>query len=444
MPEPAENSEAGPQAAGGRIWYIYPPAGGPGLGRYWRAYELARAWIGRGLSPLVIAPGYFHMRQDSTVLAGFRSVAGVRHLFLPMKPYSSHTVSRVLGMARMPFDLLLNADLREEGRRTPPTTIIYSSPYPFGVPAAWWLARRFGARFIVEIRDLWPLSVTEVVGTPGWHPFVILLGLLERFAYAKADHVVSLLRYAEPHMAALGLRPGRFSYIPNGVQGRTDEGEEPSPLGARIDALKKQRRFVVIHGGNMSESTPLDGLIKAISLLQAGEGSRIHLVIVGRGDLEGKMRALAAEIAPTAVEFHPQVDRQTALDAYRRADVGFSSFHDLPLYRFGVSPNKVFDYMAEALPVLIANVKDGKHFEGAPGVITCDLTDVPGIARAILELARTPESERRAKGLQNRAWVLDNHGYDALADRYTRLFEPTGGSGRQTDRGRRRIDRQVT
>ncbi len=37
----------------------------------------------------------------------------------------------------------------------------------------------------MEVRDLWPQTLIDM-GVPKWNPFVIILGLLERFLYKRA------------------------------------------------------------------------------------------------------------------------------------------------------------------------------------------------------------------------------------------------------------------
>src|SRR5690606_28442346 len=98
-----------------------------------------------------------------------------------------------------------------------PDAIIGSSPHPYMFLATHRLARRYNAASIFEVRDLWPLSLVEFAGVSPRHPLVVATGWLEKFAYRKADSVVSLQSGSQPYMCGRGLAAERWHYIPNGV-----------------------------------------------------------------------------------------------------------------------------------------------------------------------------------------------------------------------------------
>ncbi|MBX9801213.1 MAG: glycosyltransferase family 4 protein [Caulobacteraceae bacterium] len=420
------SDSAGIAGARPRIWYIYPPAGGPGLGRYWRAYLLSRAWRALGLESLVIAPGYHHQFQNLEPREGFQDVGGAPHYFLPTPPYGKSPVARILAMLRIIPDLLGNPALRVLGRAAPPEVVVYSSPYPFGVIAGWMLARKYKARFIFEVRDIWPLSLTEILGTPSWHPFVLLAGFCERFAYKTADRVVSLLADADQHMTTRGMSADKFCYIPNGVQVISEEGDigpaATHPLVLHIKALREAGEVVVIHAGNMGATTPLGPLLQAADLIRESGADNIRFILVGRGELEPALRDQAAALSLTSVEFHDQVERAVVMECCRHADVGFASSPDLPIYRFGVSPNKIYDYMLAGLPIVYANTREENHITATGGAIGCSVDDPEQIAASLVAMISMPEADRRAIGDRGRRHVLLNHDYSILARRYADLM----------------------
>jgi len=396
------------------------------LGRYWRAYLLSKAWRALGLECLVIAPGYHHQFQSLVPREGFQDVGGAPHYFLPTPPYGMSPLERVLAMLRIVPDLLNNSALRDLGKTAPPDVVIYSSPYPFGVVAAWILARRYRARFIFEVRDIWPLSLTEILGTPSWHPFVLLAGFCERFAYRTADRVVSLLADANLHMTKRGLAAAKFCYIPNGVQWGPEDGDfrtaATHPLVRHIVALREAGEAVIIHAGNMGATTPLAPLLEAAALIRRNGTKNIRFILIGRGELESALRDQAAALSLTSVEFHDQVERAVVLECCRQADVGFASSPDLPIYRFGVSPNKIYDYMLSGLPVVYANTRDGNHITATGGALGCSIDDPEQIAASILALVSMPQAERRAIGERGRSYVLLNHDYSTLARQYADIM----------------------
>ena len=95
--------------------------------------------------------------------------------------------------------------LRRLGDEHPPQAIIYSSPAPYAFVVAAWLAKRYKAKLIFEVRDIWPDSLAEFVNLSPNNPLVWLAALIERFAYRRADHIASLLPLAAEHMISRGM-----------------------------------------------------------------------------------------------------------------------------------------------------------------------------------------------------------------------------------------------
>jgi len=105
------------------------------------------------------------------------------------------------------------------------------------------------------------------------------------------------------------------------------------------------------------------------------------------------------------------------------ADVGLAILRATPTHRT-VYPNKVFDYMACARPVVLA-------IDGVARRLVCDEASAgvfvePGdgsaLARTVLDLSRQPQ--RCAEmGERGRAWVVKNVSRKVLAQRYVDVLE---------------------
>jgi glycosyltransferase involved in cell wall biosynthesis len=165
-------------------------------------------------------------------------------------------------------------------------------------------------------------------------------------AYATADRVVSLLPEAGAHMAKRGLDPRNFVYIPNGVDvdhERPAAGASETPLLRRAHTLASAGKFLLVHSGNMSITTHLRPLIEAARLLQDQGRTDIAVLLIGRGQLESSLKAQARDNRLANVEFFPQVDKCEIHALLRIAHAGFAALTPSAIYRFGFSPNNLFD-----------------------------------------------------------------------------------------------------
>jgi glycosyltransferase involved in cell wall biosynthesis len=90
----------------------------------------------------------------------------------------------------------------------------------------------------------------------------------------------------------------------------------------------------------------------------------------------------------------------------------------VPIYRFGIAPNKLMDYMMAGCAVL-HSVEAGNDPVAEAG---CGLTVAPESAEAIADglrrLAALTPDERRAMGQRGRDFVLAHHTYPVLAARF--------------------------
>ncbi len=405
------------------IWYIHPYAGGPGIGRYDRPYHLSREWEKAGIKSVVIAACNHHL-LDQPQMAGTKDVNGVYYEFMATPPYQGNGVGRILNMFALGWKILLKhrAIARRHGR---PSMIIASSPHPYAFLSAWWLARKYKARCVFEVRDIWPLSMVELGGVSGRHPLVRLTGWIERFAYRRSDAVVSLLPAAAGHMMALGLSRDRFHYIPNGVDVSSvaavrDEGSDCVMLARR---WRSEGYRVVVYAGALGRPNHVATLVRAIIELRSKGYEKVRAIIVGRGEQAEELAALIRSNGlGEAVALFGQIPKIAVQALLQNASIGYISLRPEPLLRFGVSPNKLFDYMLAALPVIFA-IRAGNDPVAEAGCgRSVDPGDVSAIAAALQELSSLQEADLNALGLNGKAYVERKHGYDRLAISYSSIL----------------------
>lgn len=399
------------------VWYVHPYAGGPGVGRYWRPYYFSRLWNQAGHRSIIISAGYHHLLEPDEARSATIEVGGAEYVYVPTLRYLGNGFGRMLSMLVFAL-MLLPFCLFQAFKRGRPDAIIYSSPHPFGVVTCWLATRLLGARFVFEVRDIWPLSLIELGGLTSGNPLVRMTGWIERFAYVRADKVISLLPCAEPHMVSKGLAVGKFLWVPNGVDG-TDipivESAE-NDFVRHVRSLKEQGTFVVIYAGAHGEPNALEGLVRSASIL-AGRGANVRIILVGKGERKEQLKMIAAQDGSGLVEFFEQQPKEMVMAALKLASAGYISLKSEPIFRFGVSPNKLWDYMLVGLPVIFA-CKAGNDPVGdyACGV-SADPDDAQSIAAAIAQLLPMSESERQAMGRRGHDAVLQHYTYDKLAQR---------------------------
>jgi glycosyltransferase involved in cell wall biosynthesis len=403
------------------VWFVNQYAGSPTHGMEFRHYELGRALVALGHRVVVISGSYSHLfvrRPTTKGVYTLEDLEGLTYCWARVPIYRRAAgLGRVLNMFafmarlyRLPLD-----------RLPAPDAIVVSSPSLFPIlPAERW-ARRFRARLIFEVRDIWPLTLQELGGFSRFHPLVVLMRWFEARAYRTADAVVSVFPAAGPHFVAHGMAPAKLTVIPNGVS--PDALEEPAgPAPPQVRAAIAGRPFAVGFVGTLATANHIDGLIGAARLLVDDE---IRFVIVGHGSEERRLRAMAVDL-PNVVFIGP-VPKADVPATLREFDACYIGYHRSSLYRFGISSNKVFDYMAAARPIILAAEAANDWVSDAGGGLTVPPDDAEALAKAIVTLRAMTPAERARLGANGRAYVQREYTYATLAARYLPVLQGARG-----------------
>jgi len=291
--------------------------------------------------------------------------------------------------------------------------VIGSSPQPFAALGAWALAQRLGVPFVFEVRDLWPESLEAVAGRRG--PFYRLVGVVARFLYRKADAVIVLARGSAPVIEAAGVTRDRIWFIPNGI----------SPDCFPEITRPPRPNLTLMYAGAHGPANGLEAVLDAAERLR--DDSKIRFLLVGDGPAKAGLLAEAARRGLTNVEFRDPLSKPELVALMAEVDAGLMILKETPLFAYGVSPNKLFDYFGASLPV-VCNVP-GEVAEmlrdAAAGVQTADGSGT-ALAAAVRQMAALPVDTRASMGRQGRAWVLRERDRDKLGATLDGLLERLG------------------
>jgi len=341
---------------------------------------------------------------------------GAHYAFVPTTKYSGNGKARQL--STLLFSLLLAPYcLLRALFSGKPDAIIYSSPHPYGYPGAWMAAKLLGAKILFEVRDIWPLSLIELAGMSPTSPVVAVTAWVEKFAYKKSDKVVSLLPCAKEHMVKHGMSPDKFVWVPNGV-GDADIAASnlprTTPAGNRVIELRREGYFVLVYAGALGEPNAIHTVLQAFALLKSSD-LKVKLLLIGRGVVRKRLKEYAESESLDAVEFHDQIDKQDLMGVLRHASAGYISLRSEPIFRFGISPNKLWDYMLASLPVIFACKAANNPVDEHQCGLSADPACPQSIADAITTMYRLPEDVRENMGRSGREAVLQRYDYRELA-----------------------------
>jgi glycosyltransferase involved in cell wall biosynthesis len=279
-----------------------------------------------------------------------------------------------------------------------------------------WKAR-FKCRLVFEIRDIWPLTITEEGGFRPTNPFVWGLGVVERLGYKYADAIVGTMPNLGEHVRNVLGYPRPTHCIPMGVD--VDLYAVPAALPEGYEEMNFPKgKFIVAHVGSIGITNALDTFLECAQTLSAN--SHIHFLVVGDGDLRERYRNQFSHL--NNLTFAPRVDKQMVQAVLSKCDLLYFSVHVSKVWQYGQSLNKVIDYMMAGKPIVAS-------YTGFPSMINeadcgsyVPAGDMQALQKEVERYAQMLPQERMEMGTRGKNWLIANRQYPKLAEDYLAIM----------------------
>jgi glycosyltransferase involved in cell wall biosynthesis len=389
-------------------------------GMEYRPYYLAREWRRLGHRVRIVASARSHLRACNPDLQGKARldelIDDIEYTWFDTPAYTGNGAGRVRNMGA--FVARLYREGAGLARTFRPEVVIASSTYPLDIWPARRIARLAGARLLFELHDLWPLSPIELGGYSRWHPFILLLQAAENYACRHADAVVSILPKVRAHLEAHGMASDKLHIVPNG----TDPAEWlrellplPGPAAELLASLRTRGLFVVGYAGTHGVSNALDTFLGAASLMR---DEPVAFVLAGGGPDKDRLQRRAQAEGLYNVHFLDPVGKGQVPALLQCFDLAYIGWKRERLYRFGIAPNKLIDYMMAARPILHAVEAGNDPVADAGCGLTVRPEDPLAVAQGVRSMLAIDSGRRHALGQQGKKFVLENLTYRVLGQRF--------------------------
>jgi len=398
------------------VWIFNHYADAPDRPAGTRHFDLGRGLVRRGFRVTIFAAGFSHATLRETRVPKRRlfwvaTYDGVRFVWLRTLPYRGNTWLRLANMlSYAAMALLVQRRLRR------PDAVIGSTIHPFAAAAGYIVARLRGAQFLFEIRDLWPQTLIDMGALREASLTARWMRWLEAILVKRAEVVITLLPETAQYLAQRGLPADHVLYLPNGV--RLDvhrPGKAPARMAELIDRLKADGRFVYGYLGAHGRANHLDVVLDAAAQLSLQAATAIHVLLIGDGPEKPRLIRRASALGLKNVTFADPIPKNAVPGTLRRLDGAIIHLADIDVFRFGISPNKLFDYLANEVPVLSACRSPNDPVADAGAGMSLPPDDASALATAMRSMAALPTAERRRMGVMGRRYVERHHDIDLLA-----------------------------
>ena len=327
-------------------------------------------------------------------------------VFVRARTYNGNGKQRVLNMIDF-YRNVKKAAKEYAAQHGKPDVIFASSVHPLTLVAGIQLAKQFGVKCVCEVRDLWPESIVAFGIAGPYNPAVIALRRLEKWIYKKADAVVFTMEGAYDYIVEQGwekeIPRSKVHYINNGVDLELFDYNKEH-FRVEDPDLDDPEVFKVVYTGSVRRVNNLGLLLDAAKCVK---DPRVKFLIWGDGDEREALEQRVRDEGISNVAFKGKVEKKYVPSIVSRSDLNLVHWEQAPLLKYGVSYNKLFDYMAAGRPIF-STVCPGYSIWGRYdcGRDTEDTRPEP-LARELEKMAGLPPEELSRLGENARKGARD-------------------------------------
>ena len=372
-------------------------------------------YLGKALKPLgvdveIVSSASFHKYLAPPKVEDAlhtQKIDDIVYHWLKTKPYSSRGVRQVINQ----IEFVLGCyRFRHELCARKPNLVIASSPHPLVSFPAVSIARKVGADFFFEVRDLWPQILIELGRFSRWHPYIIALRVAERYGVKYAKKIISVkpgdYKYFKHEYK---VPPENFCYIPNGFL--PDQKSTIAP--GTIQDLRRRYSFILGYVGALSSYYSLEHMIHLANIFKTNDN--VGFVIIGKGDRKAELKKMIANFDLVNCHLIGPVAKTEVPACLELFDACYVGLEELAIHRYGISCNKIYEYMYAGKPII------GSYVCGYDPVVRagCGVTARPGDYRTLVKyIKRLIDNEEigQKNGECGKSYFNANHNFCKVAE----------------------------
>lgn len=295
-----------------------------------------------------------------------------------------------------------------------------SSPHMFAPIAARIASMLTRSHFVLEIRDLWPDSIVQVLGVRNDSVPIRFMRWLEQRLFERADRVVSVLpgigRYVEERGFALKQPP---VWIANGVNLEAIPSAATAP-----DSCK------VVYFGAIGPANFLERLLSIWQHVEKASPTA-RLEIIGDGPSLPALATMREALGLERVSFLGFMRNKQELYAGVGSAAAFIiCVPDRDIYKYGVGANKIAEYLALGRPIVYLGEGLAEDIRTQPFVLAAGSSEpVQEVAASIANFLEQAKTRHELDARLARETARNNYSYELMA---RRLYEVCFSGGPST------------
>ena len=403
------------------VWIFNHFAAPPSIGQLTRHYNFAKQLIKVGYNVKVFASSAVHNTDHNYISNGDLFVEmnenGVPFVFIKTRQYKGNRVARIINI--LEYYLRIFKVVKKFDR---PDIIFASSFHLLACIAGIKIAKKMKIPCVCEIRDLWPETLVAYSGLKRSNPIVKILYSLEKRIYEKSDALIFTIEGGAEYVKerSINISEENIYHINNGIELENFLQDKNNFVFDDLD-LSNNDYFNIVYAGSIRLSNSVNELIYVAERLQAKNLS-IKLLIWGKGDYVEKLKSEIVDKNLTNIIYKGGVEKKYIPSILAQSDATLLHYRNSYLLNYGVSFNKMFDYLASGKPV-ISTVQTNYDIieKNGAGVVSAS-SEIEDIVDAIVRVS-TLEKDEYSKYCENAIKLAAEYDFENLTDKLINIIE---------------------
>lgn len=337
------------------IWIINHYAMPPQYEMRVRNNIMAKYLIQKGYNVRIFCASTIHntnlnLIKDKKDLFIYKTYEGLNFVHIRTSNYSGNGIYRIINKLQFPLRLFRVVKKMNEK----PDIIICDLESIFAW-SPYIISKKFNAKFIQEIRDLWPESIVVYKNLSTKNIIIKILYQIEKWIYTKSDKLVFTMEGGMDYIIEKGwdksIDLSKIYYINNGVD-LEQFNYNKNTYVFRDDDLNNKETFKVVYAGSIRQANNLKKIVDtAFELVKRGNKSIIFF-IYGDGPDKCLLEDYCIENNINNVIFKGSVEKEKIPYILSMCDLNIMHFKQSNLKKYGASLNKMFEYFASGKPTI--------------------------------------------------------------------------------------------
>lgn len=252
------------------------------------------------------------------------------------------------------FSINLFWYLKKNSSKHNPDIIYASSPDLITCIVAYYFSKKKQAKFIFEIRDIWPLSQVDLHNFSEKHPMIFLLKKIEIFLHKKSDIVVSNLPNYHDYLEKYKLSVNNYNYLPQFIDIKYyDKNYIDCNISKEHQKILQSYDEVCIYAGTIGKFYGINFMIDSIKSYNFNNNKKLALILIGAGDYKTKAENYLKKNNINDIFIFGTQNKSYLFSLIKKCSFSILSLPENETHEYGIASLKMVDYLYAGIPILM-------------------------------------------------------------------------------------------